>query len=247
MIINFKFNENMLAERNQEFLGAGREYGFSKNRLKRGDLIKKSLNDSIKDKKLKQLNIKNKVVEIINILNNWDNLRYSHLVYKAISGKDLSSFLKDDHAKRLRGLSFVFRLKDENNIWFSKNSIIIETTLVKDKDRGIAYFDIENIFNMTLPQNPHMIMSGMIEINQIGKLILNPESPRDFESIWIKDLKKPIDIWEDDSKMNISLWRLLMTRLNQYNEERKKTNSFLFAYSETCYEIKILLQPLWWL
>ena len=235
MKINFRFLHSSSADRNQEFLGAGKRSGLSKNRIKLGELIDKSISNAIKDPIFSKLNPNLKVKAILELLNDKTNVRYAHLVYKAITGKDVSGFIKSD-MKTLTGLSFVFRLKDSNNSLFKKNGIVIEANLVKVKQGELA-FDIQNMFIMNLPKVEHKIMNGMIKFGTSYVIQLNPVEFKEEEAMWIRTLKKPIDIWKDDSKLNIGLWKVLMRRIYRYNISRKNKSASIFAYGDINLEI----------
>ena len=152
------------AERNQEFISGGREAGFSQKRMSVGELINTSIINSIKDPSFKKLNIKNKIEEILNFVNVKKNVEYSHIVYKATTGKDFNGFVKFPENKKLRSLSFVIRLKDKHNKYFSKNTILFEVDLIKEGSDEFSFM-LNNIILMNFPKAEHTLVRGMKKSN----------------------------------------------------------------------------------
>ena len=235
--INLTARLQAQAEISHKLISGGRGIGFSKKGMDVGTLLELSIKNQIKDPSFKKLNIKNKLNKIVELINNKDNIEYSHVVYKSTNGKDFDGFMKRDDAKWLKPLTFVIRIKDDKNEFFTKNTIIFETKLNKLKD-GKFTFILENMLLMNFPESEHPLVRGMKRLPSDAQFTINGETElSDSDLIWMKGLRKPIDLWEDDSKLLVNQWRAIMSRFNDYNDSRKQIDIPVFSFEDSV-EIK---------
>ena len=227
--INLIARLNAQAVRAQEFMSGGKEAGFSQKRMDLRSLIEVSISNHIKDSSFKKLNTKNKLSELVAFVNDKDNVEYSHLVYKSTVGKDFDSFIRTSEAKWLKGLTFVVRIKDDKNKYFHKNTVLFEVNLSKEKDGGVG-FVLNNIILMNFPKNEHALVRGMKKSIDGFQFKINPTEMPESDLLWMNGLRKPIDLWADDSKLNINLWRAITSRLKDYNESRKNLSIPVFGF-----------------
>ena len=229
--INILKNLNSAAEKSQVFMGAGREAGFSSKRMTIGKLINESLKNDIKNDTFKKLDGNNKVDAIIDFLNDNDNVEYAHVVNKATIGRDFNSFAKSD-LKQLRGLSIVFRMKDNKNIYFKSNSIIFEVDLSRENEQMGIVFKMTNILLMNLPITEHGISRGMKSIKGEFKIQTAPELMKEHDITWMEGLVKPIDLYSDDTSLRIGDWRTITERFMTFNDSRKSLSVPIFSIGE---------------
>ena len=224
--INIIINLAKQSDRNQEFMNIGRERGYSKKRIKVADLIEKSLFKKIKNKKYKSLNIKNKILSILKFLEEKDNLLYAHVINKRTIGKNFKKFIdKENEEKYMKNISIVFRLA-KNNI-FIDNSLIFEVDIYKYDDK-IA-FELNNILTMNLPEKEHKIVDGMVSIGTSFKFDNKEHNANNM--YWLMHLKKPIDLFNDDSNLQIEKWKQITKRIDEFNRHKKKLSMKVFGYN----------------
>ena len=229
MKLNIMYNLKEEANRDQEFISAGISQGISKNRMNLEEVIKSSFRQQIKSETFKSLSIANKIDHLLKFIEQKGNTEYVQITYKSIMGKDFSSFIASEN-KVMKSIAIVVRLNEKNNDIFYKNSVVIDCEIKKMGNSKMA-FSIKNITLMNLPSRPHQVVRGIVEVSDLQFEI---EDLKDENFTWLSGLKKPIDIWKDDSNLNIGTWKNVTKRINEFNLIRKYMEIPIFTFEKEC-------------
>ena len=245
MKLNFLVKLDDQTSRNQIFLTAGVSAGI-RNNMTIKDVIKKSISNNVVDFSEQWKDPKQFIEKIFAGVNDKRNIEYFQVINKRTTGRNFNSILREPKRNQYRAstdnIAFVFRIKEGSELdgYFHKNTIILEADFYNyiQEEVTYAYFKLQNISLVNLPVTGFPVTEGMKDIDGIYNI--TPIFTQDKEQLKftsqdlgnIKFLTKPIDIYENDGRLQITEWTLVTKHLKEFIMHKEKNSFGVFAWEK---------------